>query len=75
MKSCCLLLVPALCLGPIAAAQPPPVAAFAALPAMQSPAISPDGARLAFIAQTDDGALVYATQLANNQADAIVRVN
>ena len=75
MKSRCLLLVSALCLGSIAAAQPPPVAAFAALPAMQSPAISPDGARFAFIAQTADGALVYAAQLANNQADAIVRVN
>ena len=75
MKSRCLFLVSALCLGSIAAAQPPPVAAFAALPAMQSPAISPDGARFAFIAQTADGALVYAAQLANNQADAIVRVN
>ena len=75
MKSCCLFLVPALCLGPIAAAQPPPAAAFAALPAMQSPAISPDGTRIAFIAQTDDGSFVYAAQLANNQADAIVDVN
>ena len=75
MKSSCLFLVPALCLGPIAAAQPPPAAAFAALPAMQSPAISPDGARIAFIAQTDDGSFVYAAQLANNQADAIVGVN
>ncbi len=75
MKSCCLFLVSALCLGSIAAAQPAPVAAFAALPAMQSPAISPDGTRIAFIAQTADGALVYAAQLANNQADAIIRVN
>jgi len=75
MKGRCPFLVLALCLGPIASAQPPPVAAFAALPAMQSPAISPDGMRIAFIAQTDDGGFVYAAQLANNQADAIVRVD
>jgi dipeptidyl aminopeptidase/acylaminoacyl peptidase len=75
MKSCRLFFILALCLGPIAAAQPPPAAAFAALPAMQSPAISPDGARIAFIAQTDDGSFVYVAQLANNQADAIVDVN
>jgi dipeptidyl aminopeptidase/acylaminoacyl peptidase len=72
MKSACLLVVLA-CLAPIAAAQPPPVAAFAAPPAMLSPAISPDGLRYAFIRKTEDaGHLVYAVQLANNQADAIV---
>ncbi len=75
MKSCCPFLALALSLGPAAAAQPPPASAFAALPAMQSPVISPDGARIAFIAQTNDGALVYAAQLASNQADAIIRIN
>lgn len=75
MNSSCLCLVPALCLGTIAVAQPPPASAFAALPAMQSPAISPDGTRIAFIARTADGTFVYAAQLANNQADAIVGVD
>ena len=75
MKSCSPFLVLALTLSPVAAAQPPQAAAFAALPAMLSPVISPDGARIAFIAQTNEGALVYAAQLANNQADAIIRIN
>jgi hypothetical protein len=75
MKSRCLFLVLAPWFAPIAAAQPPPATAFAALPAMQSPAISPDGTRIAFIAHTSDGSFVYAAQLANNQADAIVRVD
>jgi dipeptidyl aminopeptidase/acylaminoacyl peptidase len=75
MKSCCLLLVSALVVGSIAAAQPPAVSAFAALPAMQSPSISPDGTRIAFIAHTGDGSFVYAAQLATNQADAIVGVD
>jgi dipeptidyl aminopeptidase/acylaminoacyl peptidase len=51
------------------------VEAFAALPAMQSPAISPDGMRIAFIAQNNEGSFVYAAQLANNQADAIVGIS
>jgi dipeptidyl aminopeptidase/acylaminoacyl peptidase len=74
MKLSCLLLVPALCLATIAAAQPPPVSAFAALPAMRSPAISPDGKRYAFIAHVDEKVLVYAAQLDNNQADAVINV-
>jgi dipeptidyl aminopeptidase/acylaminoacyl peptidase len=74
MKSRRLLLVPALCLATIAAAQPPPVEAFAALPTTQSPSISPDGQRIAFIAQAPQGTLVYAAQLATNTADAIVAV-
>jgi len=73
MKSCCLLLVPLLSLAAVAAAQPPP-SAFAALPAMKSPAISPDGLRYSFIAHTPERTLVYAAQLANNQADAIINV-
>ena len=74
MKSCYLYLVLVLGLGTSAAAQPPPATAFAALPAMQSPVISPDGARIAFIANTDQGSLVYAAQLATNQADAVIAV-
>src|SRR5262245_5179790 len=74
MKSCCLVLLAALCFAINAAAQPPPVEAFAALPTTQSPAISPDGKRIAFIAQTDKGTLVYAAQLATNTADAIIAV-
>jgi dipeptidyl aminopeptidase/acylaminoacyl peptidase len=74
MKSSCLVLFAALCFGTSVAAQPPPVEAFAALPTTQSPAISPDGKRIAFIAQTGEGTLVYAAQLATNTADAIVAV-
>ena len=37
----------------VAVAQPPPLEAFASPPAMQAPNISPDGQRLAFIAQAD----------------------
>lgn len=74
MKRCCFFLVLGLQLSH-GAAQPPPVAAFAALPAMQSAAISPDGMRIAFIAPSDEGSLVYAAQLANNQADAIVGIS
>ena len=75
MKSRCLLLLPALCLGTVAVAQPPPPAAFAALPAMVSPAISPDGKRFAFITNNDNGSFMYAAQLATNRADAIVMVD
>jgi dipeptidyl aminopeptidase/acylaminoacyl peptidase len=65
-----------LCLASLAAAQaPPPPAAFAALPAVQSPAISPDGERIAYIARTGDGTFVYAVRLATNQADAIIGVD
>lgn len=74
MKLRHVMLVPALCLATIAAAQPPPVSAFAALPAIKSPAISPDGKRYAFIAHAGDGVLVYAAQLDNNQADAVINV-
>jgi dipeptidyl aminopeptidase/acylaminoacyl peptidase len=70
-----LLAVLTLWLVPLATAQPPPAAAFAALPAVQSPAISPDGQRIAYIARTGGGTFVYAVQLANNQADAIVGVD
>src|SRR5690606_6337506 len=45
------------------------------LPAVQSPAISPDGQRIAYIARTGTGTFVYAAQLATNQADAIIGVD
>src|SRR5262245_13988821 len=53
-------------------AQPPPLEAFAALPAMQSPTLSPDGQRIAFITHVDRGSFVYASRLASQQADAVV---
>ena len=74
MKSWCLVLFAALGLSTIAVAQPPPVVAFAALPSTQSPAISPDGKRMAFIAQTAQGTFVFASQLDTNTADAVVGV-
>ena len=74
MKSRCLVLLAALCCVTGSPAQPPPVEAFAALPTTQSPSISPDGKRIAFIAQTPQGTLVYAAQLATNTADAIIAV-
>ena len=74
MKSRCLVVLAALCYVTGSPAQPPPVEAFAALPTTQSPAFSPDGKRIAFIAQTPQGTLVYAAQLATNTADAIVAV-
>ena len=73
MKTCYLLLVP-LCLETIAAAQPPP-AAFASLPAMVSPAISPDGERFAFITSNENGSFMYAAQVGTNQVDAVVMVD
>jgi len=75
MKSCCLVLFAAIGLGGVAAAQPPPASAFAALPAMKSPVISPDGTRIAFIANTEAGSFVQVAQLATNQADAVIGVH
>ncbi len=48
-----------LCLAPSVQAQapaaaPPPIAAYAALPRMESPSLSPDGGRLAFINRDGD---------------------
>jgi dipeptidyl aminopeptidase/acylaminoacyl peptidase len=48
----------------VAAAQaPPPVEAFASLPAMESPSLSPDGERLAFITQAATGSFVLVSNL------------
>jgi dipeptidyl aminopeptidase/acylaminoacyl peptidase len=51
--------------GPMAAVAqaPPPVEAFASLPAMESPSLSPDGKRLAFIAQAPGSSFVLVSNL------------
>ena len=59
----------------LAAAQPPPLEAFAALPAMQSPSISPDGKRLAFIAQADDQRFVLVSDIETKVVSAAVDVS
>lgn len=58
-----------------ALAQAPPLDAFAALPAMQSPSISPDGKRLAFIAQAEAGSFVMVSDLATMAVGAAVDVS
>jgi dipeptidyl aminopeptidase/acylaminoacyl peptidase len=52
-----------LCPIVVAAQSPPPVEAFASLPAMESPSLSPDGDRLAFIAQSAGGSFVLVSDL------------
>jgi dipeptidyl aminopeptidase/acylaminoacyl peptidase len=59
----------------VAAAQAPPLEAFASLPAMESPSISPDGKRLAFIAQADAGSYVMVSDLATMAVGAAVDVS
>jgi dipeptidyl aminopeptidase/acylaminoacyl peptidase len=51
--------------GPVVAVAqaPPPVEAFASLPAMESPSLSPDGKRLAFIAKAATGSFVLVSNL------------
>ncbi|HEX5047536.1 MAG TPA: S9 family peptidase [Gammaproteobacteria bacterium] len=58
-----------------AAAQPPPLEAFASLPAMQSPSISPDGKRLAFIAQDGDKSFVLVADIETRAVGAAVDVS
>lgn len=69
--ACSLLLA----FGSIAAAQPPPVELFAALPAMDAPSISPDGKRLAFIAQAEAGSYVFVSDLETMTVGAAVDVS
>ena len=59
----------------LAEAQRPPLDAFAAMPAMQSPVISPDGKRLAFIAQADAGSFVLVSDLATMAVGAAIDVS
>ena len=53
MKPVCIVSSLLLAVSPLAAAQSPPLEAFASLPAMQAPSISPDGTKLAFIAHPE----------------------
>ncbi len=72
-----LLVVSSLLLGfcSLAAAQPLPLEAFAALPAMQAPSISPDGQRLAFVAQAEDKGFVFVSNLADMKVTSAVDVS
>jgi hypothetical protein len=67
----------AILLGPssVAAAQAPPLEAFAALPAMHAPSLSPDGQRLAFIAQAQGQSFVLVSNIADNKVTAAVDVS
>ena len=58
-----------------AAAQPPPIEAFASMPAMEAPDISPDGKRLAFIAQAGAGSFVLVSDLDTMAVGAAVDVS
>jgi dipeptidyl aminopeptidase/acylaminoacyl peptidase len=48
--------------APVVAA-PPPIDAFARMPAMRSVTLSPDGSRIAYIAGSEDGSIVVAATL------------
>ncbi|HEY3518017.1 MAG TPA: hypothetical protein VGL98_13300 [Gammaproteobacteria bacterium] len=61
--------------GSAAVAQAPPLDAFAALPAMQAPSISPDGQHLAFIAQAQGQSFVLVSNIADNKVTAAVDVS
>jgi dipeptidyl aminopeptidase/acylaminoacyl peptidase len=58
-----------------AGGQAPPLEAFAALPAMQAANISPDGQRLAFIAQADENSFVLVSNLSDLKVTAAVAVS
>ena len=76
MKQVCLVGLLLLAARPLAEAQQPaPLEAFAALPAMQSPEISPDGKRLAFIAQAAAGKFVLVSDLQTMAVGAAVDVS
>jgi len=57
------LVVGAALTSPFAIAQTPPIEAFAALPAMQSPMLSPNGTQLAFITQDETASLILVANL------------
>jgi dipeptidyl aminopeptidase/acylaminoacyl peptidase len=75
MKPVCLVSSLLLCLGSYSSAQAPPIEAFAALPAMQAPSISPDGQRLAFIAQAESNAFVLVSNLSDMKVTSAVDVS
>jgi hypothetical protein len=62
-------------IGPAAIAQTLPADAFAALPAMESPAISADGKRLAFISATPTESFILVANLDDMQVTTVVQVN
>ena len=62
----------ALCFASVAHAQSPPAEAFAALPSMDSPSLSPDGKRLAFISHGQEGGFVLVSDLENMAVTAAV---
>jgi dipeptidyl aminopeptidase/acylaminoacyl peptidase len=75
MKSVNLVALVWLAVCPLAEAQRPPLEAFAAMPAMESPEISPDGKRLAFIARADAGSFVLVSDLETMAVGAAVDVS
>lgn len=66
------LTTPAVAQTPPAA--PPPISAYAALPRMQSPALSPDGTRLAYIDRVDDAASVVVRDRVTGEVSANVDI-
>ena len=75
MKPVCLFCSLLLGFCSVAVAQPPPLEAFATPPAMQAPNISPDGQRLAFIAQADASAFVLVSNLSDMKVTSAVDVS
>ena len=75
MKPVCLFCSLLLGFCSVAVAQPPPLEAFASPPAMQAPNISPDGQRLAFIAQADASAFVLVSNLSDMKVTSAVDVS
>jgi len=63
LTSATALVMAAALISPWAFAQTPPVEAFAALPATQSPALSPDGTRLAFITHSGADTIILVANL------------
>lgn len=56
-------------------AQAPPVEAFAGLPAMESPSISADGMRIAFITHAEGGGYIFVAKLEDNSVTAAIDVS
>jgi len=75
LSSALAVLATALLVGSDVAAQQLPAEAFAALPAMESPSISPDGKRLAFITHSADGTYVFVVELDGMQVTTVVQIN
>ena len=63
-----------LSVSPVIQGQTPPADAFAALPTMESPSISADGTRLAFVAHSPAESAVIVVNLDGMQVTTVVRV-